>query len=191
MDIDIDISHKTTVEKIFPSIIPASMVEDGKIKKHLVGYYFQNIPVDSETGLSSIPYKDAEDFGFMKIDFLHLKLLDSFQSKEQIEQILKEPTDWNLLNDPEIVKDLFHLSKHYDLLQKIKPKSTEDLADALALIRPNKIKLLDKYLNNKEKIRKVLYEKNDPSDLRKSHAIAYALNIRLQLKILEKNYAVS
>jgi DNA polymerase III alpha subunit len=113
--------------------------------------------------------------------------LDIFDSRKQLEKMLSQEPDWEMLEREEVVKELFHLSKHFSIVSKIKPGSIEDLADILALIRPNKIHLLDKYLQDKESIRKVLYHKIDASDLRKSHALAYALNIKLQLNYI-KNY---
>jgi hypothetical protein len=67
----------------------------------------------------------------------------------------------------------------------MKPQSVSDLADCLAIIRPNKVKLADKYLKNKRAVIKELYTKRDPSDLRKSHAIPYALLIVLQLHLIK------
>lgn len=184
MDIDIDITPKFKPKSLF-DITPASIIENGELKPHLVGVYFQNIPVDKITGLSAIPYKEAQDNGFFKIDMLNLSILEHFESKEEIRKLLKKEPDWSLLEDPEVVPKLFHLSKHYDTVAKIKPRSVSDLADCLAIIRPNKTKLVDKYLKNKKSVQKELYTKRDPSDLRKSHAIPYALLIVLQLHLIK------
>jgi DNA polymerase III alpha subunit len=182
MDIDIDIP-KTVIPNKLWDVVPASMVENKELKKHLVGYYFQNIPMDEFTKLSAIPYKDAEAIGYTKIDFLHLNLLDKISSRKMIDEFLDKEPDWDLLSNKEIVENLFHIHKHFDILQKVKPKSVEMLADVLALIRPGKLKLLDKYIKDPVNIRKILYNKTLASDLRKSHAIAYALNIVLQLHL--------
>lgn len=184
MDIDIDISPKFKPQSIF-KVTPASMVENGELKKHLVGLYFQNVPVDHVTGVSAIPYKEADDFGYFKIDMLNLSILDNFENKNEIRQLLKIEPDWSMLEDEEVVGKLFHLAKHYETLQKIKPTSVSELADALAIIRPNKIKLADKYAQNKKAVQRELYTKRDPSDLRKSHAIPYALLIVLQLHLIK------
>jgi len=184
MDIDIDISPETKPEDIF-KIIKASMIEKDEIKKHPVGVYFQNIPTDPITGLAAIPYKDAEALGYYKIDMLHLNILKQFDSKSEIKSLLKKPTNWSLLEDRSIVENLFHIGKHFDIVYQVKPKSVLELADILALIRPNKIKLLDKYLKNRKLARQELYTKRSKSDLRKSHAIPYALLIVLQLNIIE------
>lgn len=184
MDIDIDVTPKFKPEKIF-KVVNASIVEKDELKKHNVGIYFQSIPVDKVTGYAAIPYKEANDHGFFKIDMLPLHILENFDSKDEIRQLLKIDPDWTMLEDPEVVEKLFHLSKHYDTIQKIQPRSVSDLADCLAIIRPNKIKLADKYLKNKKAIIKELYTKRDPSDLRKSHAIPYALLIVLQLHLIK------
>lgn len=184
MDIDIDVTPKFKPDKIF-KVIHASIVEKGELKKHNVGLYFQNMPVDKVTGYAAIPYKEAPDLGFFKIDMLPLNILENFESKDEIRQLLKIEPDWTMLEDPEVVEKLFHLSKHYDTVQKIKPRSVSDLADCLAIIRPNKVKLADKYLKNKRAVIKELYTKRDPSDLRKSHAIPYALLIVLQLHLIK------
>lgn len=186
MDIDIDISSKFKPGNIFP-IIHASTVEKGELKKHIVGVYFQTIPIDHVTGLSAIPYKEADSQGFFKIDMLNLSILDIFESKSEINHLLRKEPDWSLLQKPEVVEKLFHLARHFDIVDRIKPKSVNDLADCLAIIRPNKIGLLDKYVKNKSSVIKELYTKRDPSDLRKSHAIPYALLIVLQLHLIKAN----
>jgi hypothetical protein len=90
-----------------------------------------------------------------------------------------------MLTDQNIVSRLFHIKNHYDIVAKCEPKSIEDLADILALIRPSKKDLLDKYLKDKFSVRSLLYVKHLDSDLRKSHAIAYAMNIVIQMNLIE------
>lgn len=184
MDIDIDITPKFKPDTLF-NITHASIVEKGELKKHNVGVYFQNIPKDAVTGLAAIPYKEAQDHGFFKIDMLNLNILENFESKEEIRKLIKIEPDWSLLEDEEVVAKLFHLSKHYETVYKLKPKSVSDLADCLAIIRPNKVHLVDKYVKNKRAVQKELYTKRDASDLRKSHAIPYALLIVLQLHLIK------
>lgn len=187
MDIDIDVKPSFDCASTFPCTIPASIVENGKLKKHLVGNYFQNIPIDHITKLAAIPYDKAEQFGFIKIDLLHLNILNIFESKNEIKTLLKKEPDWALLLNEGAVHKLFHLSNHYDVLKRIKPASVLELADTLAIIRPNKISLLDKYVIDRQSTRKELYNKTDKSDLRKSHAIPYALLIVLQLHLIKAN----
>ena len=183
MDIDIDIDPGADLNHL--RMIRASMVENGLLKQHPVGIYLQNIPVDRDSNLAAIPYQKAQDFDFIKIDLLHLNLLKSFESREEVLAVLSMEPDWSLLLSKQIVEKLFHIKKHYELVCKCKPTSVEDLADILALIRPNKTILIDKYIKSKSEVRKVLYDKIDESDLRRSHAIAYALNIVLQMNLIK------
>lgn len=187
MDIDIDI--KTTFDplSVFDQAINASMVKNGELKKHPCGIHFQNIPQDPITKLSAIPYKEASDLGYFKIDFLHLSVLEVFNNKQEIRTLLRTPPDWSLLKDPNVVKKLFHLSNWYDVLNSIEPKNIQELADCLALIRPLKQNLLPEYIRNKQRTRIKLYanEKGDKTSFKKSHAIAYALVIVLQLHLIK------
>ena len=185
MDIDIDLRSDFKLERVFTNAVPASTVEKQELKRHIVGAYFQTIPKDPITGLSAIPYEEAEELGYLKIDFLNLSLLQHFESKDEVHYFSRKEPNWKLLDKREFVEKLFHISKHYDMVQKVKPTSILELADILALIRPGKTVLLDKYLKNKKKTRAELYTKRQVSDLRKSHAIAYAVNIVINMNLLE------
>jgi hypothetical protein len=187
MDIDIDVTSAFKPEKYF-NIVKASIVEKEELEQHIVGVYFQNMPKDPITGLAAIPYTEAEDEGFTKIDMIHLTLLNHFKSKDEMLKLMECEPKWDLLEDREFVSKLFHLSKQFEIVYKIKPRSVIELADVLCLIRPNKRLLVDKYTKNKEIVRKELYTKRDNSDLRKSHAVAYALLIVLQMNLIEKDF---
>ena len=150
--------------------------------------YFQSVPTDPFTGLSAIPYKEAEKLGCFKIDFLHVNVYDNFSSREEIRELLKYDPDWKLLEIPSVVASLFQISKHYELINQVKPTSVIELADCLALIRPQKRYVLKKYLENREKYRAELYKKDANGDgyaFKKAHAIAYALVIVLQLHLIK------
>jgi DNA polymerase III alpha subunit len=185
MDVDIDIQRMTKPEELF-NIVRASRVDnDNNLKKHNVGVYFQKIPEDPISHLSAIPYKKAEDLGYTKIDFLSLDLLDYFDSNDQIRKLIDIEPDWSLLESEENVKKLFQIKRHFDLINQIKPIDIETLADCLALIRPGKYNLLYKYIKNKDEVRKILYIKDSNYTFKRSHAIAYATNIVLQLHLLK------
>jgi DNA polymerase III alpha subunit len=153
--------------------------------KHPVGVHFQNIPVDDISQLSAIPYNQISDYGYYKIDMLHLSVLDMFDNKQQIKAILKKKPNWDLLSIKENVQKLFQLSKHCDLVKILKPRSIMDIADCIALIRPGKMDLLAKYMKDKESTRILLYSKTSSSDYKKSHAVAYAHIVVLQLHLIE------
>ncbi len=187
MDIDIDLKTDFDPKKIFDKAILASMVKDDELVKHPCGVYFQSIPVDKFTDLAAIPYEEAEVLGYFKIDFLHLSVLDNFTSKEEIRSLTTKSPQWTLLLDDQHVVKLFHVSKHGWLLRQVKPQTVEELADCLALIRPSKKYLLQQYLANKNDTRQELYSKTeDGYTFKKSHSVAYALTIVLQLHLIEQ-----
>lgn len=188
MDIDIDLPSSFEPLKIFPESIKASVYKDKKLTPHPCGVYFQTVPKDPITNLSAIPYDIAEQVDCFKIDFLHLTIYDYFSSKEEIKELLKHEPDWSLLEIPSIVKQLFQLGKHFDLLTLVKPRSIQEVADCLALIRPQKRFLLKYYLENKDKTRKdqlYKYDKGDGYAFKLGHAISYSLVIILQLHLIK------
>jgi DNA polymerase III alpha subunit len=88
-----------------------------------------------------------------------------------------------LLEVEEIVKELFHIGDYYRLVKAHKPRSVEQLAMLLAIIRPSKA-----HLQNKpwEVISETVWDK--PADgsyhFKKSHSVAYALSIVVQMNLL-------
>lgn len=192
MDIDLDLKTDFDPLEIFPEAVRASMIKNKELVKHNVGVYFQSIPIDKMTELAAIPYEQAEEVGYFKIDFLHLSLLDMFDTKDEIRDLLKLEPDWKLLMRPDVVEKLFQIHRQYDLVSKLAPKSVQELADCLALMRPSKVHLINKYVETKntpnhDLIRKELFTK--PTDgkawFKKPHAVAYAMNIVLQLHLVK------
>ena len=189
MDIDLDLKTDFNPLEIFKEATRASMVKNNDLVKHNVGVYFQTIPIDAMTGLAAIPYEQAEEIGYFKVDFLHLSLLNVFESKEEIRELLKIEPDWSLLMRPDVVSKLFQIHKQYDLVSEIAPKSIQELADVIALMRPGKRHLVNAYLKDKTLIREELYRKPDDEKyyFKKGHAVSYALNIILQLHLIKGN----
>jgi hypothetical protein len=184
-DIDIDMQTKFVPSSLFPWV-RASRVKDDNLFPHPCGIYPQDIPVDLVTGFSAIPFKEAEDLGYSKIDFLHLGIYDYFETRKEIEELLELEPDWGLLTLPQEQAKLFQLSKHGDILSLVKPKNIEELADVLALIRPGKKQFAKLYLSQKESTRRILYAKDEQGySFKKSHAIAYSLVIVFQLHLIE------
>lgn len=186
---DIDIDFKTTFEPldIFNNITPASMIKDDKIKRHPCGVYFQSIPKDPISGLAAIPHKQASEYGFTKIDFLHLSILDFFDNKQQIRVLLRKSPKWGLLLKHSVIDKIFQLNQNLELVRKVQPKSIIEIADCISLIRPGKIHLMDQYLVQPETIRHLLYQHGDSDKYayKKGHAISYAMIVVLQLHLID------
>jgi DNA polymerase III alpha subunit len=186
MDVDIDLPTSFKPENLFPWV-RASLVKNEDLHPHPCGVYPQNITKDPITGLSAIPYKDAEELGYYKIDFLHLGVYDHFQSRAEIDELLKVEPDWGLLTLPSEQKKLFQLSNHGDILTAVKPKNIEELADVLALIRPGKKQYAKLYRTQRDAVRRILYAADESGySFKKSHAIAYAMVIVIQLHLISK-----
>lgn len=149
-----------------------------KLRSHASGYYLDdNIPVDKETGMCSIDYKETERLGFIKIDLLTATAYNSFRSKDDLLKALKNP-DWSLLLKEEVVNNLPQIGKHFELVNKIAPTDIVTLSDVITLIRPDKIHLIDLYIKNKDKARKNLYTRGKGGySFKRSHSIAYAHQI--------------
>lgn len=187
MDIDIDFQSEFNALDVFPQWIKASIVKDEQLLPHVCGIYPVSIPVDPVTGLSAIPYEEAEKLGYQKIDFLHLHIYNIFSNREDLRALIDVDPDWDMLLYNQHVSKLFQLSNHGDVLQVTKPRSIEDLADTMALIRPGKRGLLKLYTIKKDTVRKVLYEKEIGGgySFKKSHAIAYSMIVVLQLHAIK------
>lgn len=185
-DVDIDFPTNFNPHTIFPQAITASMVKDGALVKHPCGQYFQPIPIDNLTSLAAIPYEEAEALGYIKIDFLHLSILDKFSSKDEIHQLMNTEPDWSLLTQERQVEKLFQLHNHYDLLVQVAPTSVQEIADCITLIRPAKRHLIPQYIRDRKRTRdEHLYKKvGDAYAFKRSHAVSYALTIVLQLHLI-------
>lgn len=187
-DIDMDFRSDFRPNNIFENVVLASQVVNKKLIPHPCGAYFQKVPIDPLTGLAAAPYKMAQELGCFKIDFLHLNVYDYFSSREDIRELLKTEPDWELLSIPSVIKKLFQVGNHFELIEKVKPRSVIELADCLALIRPQKHFMLKAYLQDREKIRESLYKHEHYEEgyaFKKAHAIAYAFVIILELHLIK------
>jgi DNA polymerase III alpha subunit len=186
MDIDIDVVPTFDATYYFPTATKAAVISDGKQNPHPCGTYFQAIPKDPISKLAAIPYEQAEELGYFKIDFLHVNVYKHFKSHDEIKALIEIEPEWALLKSPNVVKQLFQLGKHYDLLQELKPSSILELADVQALIRPSKRNLVKLYQRDRKYARKLLYtiDDGDSYGFKKAHAIAYALVVVLQLHLI-------
>lgn len=186
MDVDIDCQTTVDLKKVFPTAVRASIYRDGKLTPHPCGVYFQEVPTDPISGLAAAPYELLEELGGFKIDFLHLRVYDHFSDRAEIQELLTIDPDWSLLLHQSVVSELFQISKHFDLVSKVRPTSVLELADCLALIRPQKRFMLNYYLRDPSAARADLYRVDgDGYAFKKSHAISYALVIVIQLHLIK------
>ena len=181
-DVDIDVKDRDKVlEKL--KHIPASIIQNGEIKKHNTGVYFTDIPTHPFTNSANIDYKEAEDRGYFKLDFLNVGVYEKVKDEKHLIELINQEPNWSLLDHKEIVEGLFHIHNHFDIVSKLKPRSVEELAAVLAIIRPAKRNLLN--LTWPEIHANVWVKPQDNTYyFKKSHAVGYALAICVQLNLL-------
>lgn len=187
-DVDIDLANRDDAMKVF-TCTPASIEKEGKYTKHNTGVYFQNIPMFPLEGYSTIDHKQAENEGWFKVDFLNNSVYKNIHDEAHLNKLLDTEPMWELLEDPDFVALLFHIANYANIVNAYKPKSVEELAMILAIIRPGKKHLVGKPF---DEIRKTVWEKPEDNDtyyFKKSHATAYALTIVVQMNRIVEGIA--
>lgn len=179
-DIDIDFPDRNLALTDIMHI-PASMEQKGQPSRHPTGVYFQNVPIDPLTGLSALNYEDASDHGYFKVDFLNNTIYDGVRDEEHLVSLMEEP-DWEMFEVEEIVSMLAHIHSSFGIVKAIRPTCVEDLAVVLALMRPGKRHLMSK--SRSEIDSEIWKSGSDGYQFRRSHAIAYAVSIIVQLNII-------
>jgi hypothetical protein len=188
-DIDIDFKNRDDViEKI--KCVPAVLENS---KKHNTGVYCQQIPVNPLTGYASIDYKSAEDRGYFKIDFLNVAAYNGIRDEEHLNQLLSVEPLWDLLEDQVVCDQMFHINGYHQLIAKLKPRSIEELAMFLAILRPGKKHLIPVCEKEGfEGIDQEIWTKTDDAYFfKKAHAVAYAHVIVVQLNLLCESVSYS
>ena len=181
-DIDIDFVDRDQALTLFEHI-PASRLDNQRLVKHNTGVYLHAVPVDAVSGLCQIPYEQAEEEKYFKIDFLNVGIYKGVRDEEHLVQLMNQEPLWDLLLQDEFVNLLFHLNGHGDIIRKTQPTSVEHLSAVLAMIRPAKRYLIGKPWTT---IMNEVWTKpsNDEYYFKKSHATAYAVAIVVQMNLI-------
>jgi hypothetical protein len=181
-DIDIDFADRTKILDIIKHV-PATILDKGVNKKHNTGVYCSSIPVNPLTGTASLDYRAAEERGYFKIDFLNVSIYKDVRNEEHLSYLLQQEPLWDLLEQDDFTNLLFHVSGHGSILRKMKPKSIEELAAVLALIRPAKRHLIGQDWSS---VKKEVWLKpaDDSYYFKKAHAVAYAAAIVVQMNLI-------
>ena len=183
-DVDIDFYDRDGVLKLFKHT-PATIEKDNKVEKHKTGVYFHAVPEHPVTGHATLDYKKAENRGYFKIDMLNVNIYKEVKSEQELVELMIQEPDWDMLKDPKTVEKLFHLNGHFNIVSKLEPKTIEQLAAVLAIIRPAKRHLM--YKDWKDIIAEVWVRPTDGSYFfKKSHAVAYAQAIVVQMNLITR-----
>lgn len=181
-DIDIDFADRKKALDIIKHI-PAAIIENGTFKKHNTGVYCHSIPYNPLTGTANIDYKAAEDRGYFKIDFLNVSIYNDVKDEEHLLRLLNQEPLWELLEQDDFSNLLFHVNGHGSILRQMKPRSIEQLAAVLAMIRPAKRYLIGKDWNT---VNSEVWQKPESDEyfFKKAHAIAYAHVVVVQMNLI-------
>jgi DNA polymerase III alpha subunit len=181
-DIDIDFIDREQALKLFKHTV-ASRNDNGRSVKHNTGVYLHEVPVDAVSGLCSVPYEQAEEQEFFKIDFLNVSIYKGVRNEAHLKQLMETEPLWNLLEQNEFSDLLFHVNGHGGLLRQMKPTSVEQLAAVLAMIRPAKRYLIGKDWTT---VMTEVWTKPENGDyfFKKSHATAYAVAVVVQMNLI-------
>lgn len=178
-DIDLDFYDRNLIlSKIDHRV---AIISQGK--KHNTGVYVTEIPHNPIDNFATVDYKTAEDRGYFKLDFLNVHIYKNVKNEEHLTQLMDKEPLWELLQHNEFVDQLFHLKGHVDILKKTCPTSVEQLAAVLAIIRPAKRYLVNEDWNT---ILMEVWKKptTDQYFFKKSHGIAYATAVTVQMNLL-------
>lgn len=182
-DIDIDFADRDQALALLDDT-PSGIIRDNKLIRHNTGIHPTEIPVDPFTGCASLDYNQAEDRGYIKLDFLNVNLYKQVQNEQQLVELMQEP-DWAKLYDPAICDQLIHVNGHYDLLLQM-PEPVDSiprLAMFLAIIRPAKRHLAGKTWKD---VATTVWDKpaDDSYYFKKSHAVAYSHLVVVNLNLI-------
>ena len=187
-DIDIDFVDRDSALDLFKHI-KASRTDDGKLVKHNTGVYLHEVPVNAIEDLCAVPYEEAEDRGYFKVDFLNVGIYKGVRDEAHLIQLMGTEPLWDLLLDDEFIQNLFHVNGHGSILRQSKPESIEQLAAVLAMIRPAKRYLIGKDWTT---VMAEVWTKPENEDyfFKKSHATAYAVAIVVQMNLICEQISV-
>ena len=180
MDVDIDFADRNDLLKIIPHTV--ATLENGA--KHNTGIYATSIPHNPLTNQSTINYKEAEDRGYFKIDFLNVHIYKGIRDEGHLDELMNTEPEWELLQHDNFVDQVFHLSGHGALCRRLQPSNIEELAMLLAIIRPSKRYLSD--LDDWFAIRREVWKPPHNGDyyFKKAHAISYAVATVVHMNLL-------
>tara|TARA_R110000868_G_scaffold22642_3_gene92768 strand:- start:9942 stop:10532 length:591 start_codon:yes stop_codon:yes gene_type:complete len=184
-DVDIDVARRDQALQGIKHV-SASLIRNDQLEKHNTGVYFHGVPQDPVTGYCSLPYKQAQEQGWFKIDILNVNVYEKVRSPQHLQELCDREFSWELMTHPEFVSQLVHLHNHADLVCELAPVCIEDIARILALIRPGKKWLINRC--RQKGLASAEPEIWQPSDqgfhFKKSHSFGYAMLVKVHAEII-------
>ena len=181
-DIDIDFADRSLILSLIKHTA-ASRIDNQQLVPHNTGIYVQQVPTNEDLEICGIDYKQAEERGYFKIDFLNAAVYKGIKNESHLNELLNKEPLWELLEQDDFVNLLFHVNGHGSILRSMKPKTIAQLAAVLAVIRPAKRYLIGKdwtTVMNEVWIK----PEGDEYYFKQSHATAYAAAIVVQMNLI-------
>ena len=184
MDIDLDFGDRDAILSCIRHV-PAAMLRDGRLTRHVSGVYVNNIPRNSITGTAAIEYQTAEQLGYVKLDFLNVNLYRQIRDPAHLTQLMEREPPWHRLQDKEFFSQLIHIGRHYHTMAAMPEpvNSIERMAMFLAIIRPGKKHLIGQTWNEISKT--VWAAGTDSYVFKASHSYAYAHLVVVHMNLLD------
>lgn len=182
-DIDIDFADREKALAVIKHIPASIKQEDGTFKKHNTGVYCTPIPYNPVNNLSNIDYKEAEERGYFKLDFLNVSIYKDVRDDEHLKTLMETEPLWDLLEQEDFSNLLFHVNGHGNILRQMKPTSILQLAAVLAMIRPAKRHLIGMDWTT---VMTTIWTKPEDGEyyFKKAHAVAYAMAVVVQMNLI-------
>ncbi len=182
-DIDIDFGNRNEA-LLHLKHVAASIVKGNEtINKHATGVYFTEIPHDVN-GQATIDYKDAEERGYFKVDFLNVSVYEQVKSETHLTELMLTEPPWTNLLEEDFCKQVIHIGNYHWMIKNLAEpiNSIPRLAMFLALIRPGKKHLVGKTWKD---ISATIWDKTDEGyAFKKAHAVSYAHLVVVHMNLL-------
>jgi len=181
-DIDIDFADRKNIVDLIKHTA-ARQENSGVIRKHNSGVFVTDIPIDPINNCSSIDYREAENRGYFKLDFLNQSVYELIQDQDHYDRMLAKPTDWDRLLDKFFCEHVVHIGNYTDLVADMRPDSIERMAAFIAIIRPGKAHLQRQLWST---VFASVWDGDDSRGFvfKKSHSISYAKLVALHINLL-------
>jgi hypothetical protein len=178
-DIDIDFADRDVILSQLKHRI--AKLDSGK--KHNTGIYVTEVPHNPVDNLSTIEHKAAEQRGYFKLDFLNVSIYKDVRDNEHLTELMNKEPQWELLEHDDFNNLVFHVAGHGNTLRAMRPKSVEQLAAVLAMIRPAKRHLIGQPWDT---VMKEVWSKPENGEyyFKKAHAVSYAMAVVVHMNLL-------
>lgn len=182
-DIDIDVADRQKVLAVLEHRL-AFVNDKGQYRSHPSGIYVQDMPYERLNNIGVYDYEEAEALGFVKLDILNNTSYETIESNDEIDELMSHEPLWDLFESEEVLRSLPQLSSDWavSIALKMPPKSIEELAKLLAVIRPGGKEHIGKAFSA---IPDSIWQENEKYTFKRAHAISYAYMI---VVVMNKKY---